>query len=258
MIRNSSVKLMSLVASVFMTLAAANQALAVEGCTQSGTPLATTVANLKGSFACADIQGRYPVTGTISTNANGSINWNSNGLRVTEVLVSGTAGGSTCAYVYTGGATSGTNLGYLKSTGVYQGVQGVALCTDGAPPPLSKTTPTCEALNLSGGIDGVLIQCPSDPTKKSVIFNLEIGKPFFGTTDSPIACACNTGALSECDPGMKAGETGSCIAATGAKVGNEVTTHIEINNNPHYCTTVAGVRTCRCLVDANPVLAGCQ
>lgn len=257
MIKNNGVKLMSVVASVFMTLATVNQVLAVEGCTQSGTPLATTVANLKGSFTCADIQGRYPVTGTISTNGDGSINWNSNGTRVTEALVSGTNGGNTCAYVYTGGATSGSNLGYLKSTGAYQGVQGVALCTDGAPPPPTKTIPTCAQLNLSGGVDGVMIQCPSDPTKKSIIYNLEIGKPFFSANGSPLACVCNTDALPECDPAKKAGETGACITTLGSKLGAEVTTHIEINNDPYTCVVRAGVRTCNC-IDADIYTAGCQ
>lgn len=257
MIRNSSVKLMSLVASVCMTLAMANQALAVEGCTQSGTSLATTVVNLKGQYACSDIQGRSQVIGTLSTNADGSINWNSNGVRVTEVLVTGTAGGNTCEYVYSGGATSGNNLGYLKSNNAYQGVQGVALCTDGVPPPPSKTIPTCAALNLSGGIDGVQIQCPADPTKKSIIYNLEIGKPFFSENGSPIACVCNANALPECDPGKKAGEVGACVTTLGSKVGAEVTTHIEINNDPYTCTTRAGLRVCNC-IDADIYTAGCQ
>lgn len=257
MIRNSSVKLMSLMASVCMMLGMTNQALAVEGCTQSGATQATTVVNLKGQYTCADIQGRTQVIGTLSTNVDGSINWNSNGQRVTEVLVSGTGGGNTCEYVYSNGATSGNNLGYLKSNGSYQGVQGVSLCTDNATPPVAETIPTCNSLNLAGGLDGVQIQCPLDTTRKSIVYNLEIGQPQFSANGSPIACVCNGDALPQCDPSKKSGEPGACVAVKGSTTGTEVTTHIEINNDPYTCVTRAGRRTCNC-IDADPTLDGCQ
>lgn len=231
MIRNSGVKLMSLVASVCMMLAMTNQALA-EGCTQSGTPLATTVANLKGVYTCSDIQGRSQVIGTLTTNANGSINWNSNSQRVTEVLVTGTGGGNTCEYVYAAGATSGNNLGYLKSTGSYQNVQGVSLCTDGALPPPPKTTPTCASIGVA---------CPSGTNRSLInISNLDAaGGAFFNAQ----ACVCNSPALQECNSNVPAGQLGACTAAV-VKTGTEVTTHIEMNNDPYYCTTIGGTRTC--------------
>jgi len=246
---NNGVKLLSLVASVFLSLAMANTVQA-EGCTQSGTPQASTVVNMKGTYSCADIQGRSTVAGSYTMNADGSINWTSNGARVTEVLVTGTAGGQTCEYVYSGGATQGSSLGYLKSNGSYQSVQSVALCSDNAPPPPKQTIPRCEDLNASGGLDGLQIQCPANGAK-SVVYNLELGQPHFSTAGSPIACVCNAPALPECDPSKKAGEPGACVAVNGSKAGTEVTTHIEINNDPYTCITRAGRRTCSC-IDADP------
>jgi len=241
-----NVKFLSVVVSALMALALTNNALAVEGCTQSdagGASLATTVVNLKGVYACSDIQGRSAITGTITANLDGSINWGSStsGPRVTEVLVAGTNGGNTCEYVYSGGATNGANLGYKKSTGAYQNVQGVSLCTDGTLPPPPKTIPNCADFS---GIDGVTITCPASGAK-SIIYNFEVGKPFFNQNGTPMACVCNNGGapLFECNPNVPAGQTGACPTPT-TKIGTEVTTHIEINNDPYVCTTVGGSRTC--------------
>ena len=255
-------KLVSLVASLFASLAVANSAWA-EGCTQASTdnPKATTIVNMKGVYSCADIQGRTAVAGSYTMNANGSLNWTSNGQRVTEVLVAGTAGGQTCEYVYPNGATEGHGLGYEKSTGAYQNVQNVALCTDNAPPPpppLSRSIPTCQSLNASGGLDGLQITCPSDTTKQSVIYNFEYGKSFFNTDGTPIACVCNSAALPECDPNKKAGEVGACISANGSKLGAEIPVIIEVNNDPYTCKTYGSTKICNCLYDADPTVVGCQ
>jgi len=212
-------------------------------CTQSGSPLATTVANLKGNFSCADIQGRSVINGTLTTNADGSINWsvsaNPGNLKVTEVLVQGTNGGNTCEYVYTGNASSGSGLGFLKSTGSYQTVQGVSLCTDGSTIPVPSTIPSCTDFS---GIDGVTINCPASGAR-SIIYNFEVGQPFFNLSGTPMACVCNGAALQQCDPNVPAGQPNACTGAT-VKNPTEVTTHIEINNDPYVCQTIGGTRRC--------------
>jgi hypothetical protein len=223
-------------------------------CTQSGSSLATSVMNLKGTYSCADIQGRTPISGNITANADGSINWstsaNAGDPIVTEVLVQGTNGGNTCEYVYTGKANSGNSLGYLKSTGSYQGVQGVALCTDGSTvptPPAPKTIPNC---GTTTGFDGLGISCPANGAT-SIIYNFEVGKPFFNTSGTDMACVCGNGGqpLQQCDPNLPAGtptQSGQLPAcpAQPAPTGTEVTTHVEINNDPYVCSTIGGTRTC--------------
>lgn len=247
MFNKSSMKWVAVLASTWVALALTGVVQA--DCTQSGTPLASTVQNLKGTMACTDIQSRVGctisgssgtctgsgITASIQANSDGSISWtaSSTGALVTEALVAGTNGGNTCEYVYSGGSTSGTQQGYLKSTGSYQGVQSVSLCTSGITAPQPKTTPTCESIGVT---------CPS--THKSLIYKFDLdtqGGSFYNAQ----ACVCNNGGqpLLECNPNVPAGQAGAC-PTTGTKTGTEVTTHIELNNDPYYCATIGGTRTC--------------
>jgi len=257
MLWKNRVRAVTIVTSTILALAGVSQAQA-EGCTQSntgGATLATTVASVKGSMSCADIAGRSVVAGTVTMNPDGSINWDSNGQRVTEALVTGTNGGNTCEYVYPDKATKGANLGYLKSNNTYQGVQGVQLCTDGATPVVSEI-PDCSTLNL----DGLTITCPTSGAK-SIIYNFETSKPFYNQSGTAMACVCNNGGqpLTECDPNIPAGQPGACVAeGYTQKTGAEVTTHIEINNDPYVCETIGGTRKCYCYNDADPTRWGCQ
>lgn len=112
------------------------------------------------------------------------------------------------------------------------------------PPPAKTTIPSCSTLS---GIDGVGITCPSNG-ERSIIYNLELDSAFYNTTNTPIACVCNSAALIECDPGVAYDannlNNGACPQPVGNKTGAEVTTHIELNNDPYACTTVGGIRKC--------------
>jgi len=250
-----NVKSIFAVAGALMALVVTDNVLA-EGCTQDSGK-ASPVVNLKGVYTCADLRGADgQPRATLSaaeaswgvSTTNGSAYWTSNtNKKVTEVLVSGTNGGNTCGYTYDGTTKADSNLGYLKSTGTYQGVQGVAICTDGSELPSAKKIPNCtDFLTNNNGIDGVGITCPSSGAT-SIIYNFEVGKPFFNTNGTPMACVCGNGGqpLFECNPNVPAGESGACPSnTTGTKTGTEVTTHVEINNDPYVCSTVGGTRTC--------------
>lgn len=114
-----------------------------------------------------------------------------------------------------------------------------------APQPVATTIPRCEDLTQGGGLDSVGITCPSSG-ERSLVFNLELDESFYNTDGTPTACVCNsTAPLTECDPGVAAGEPNACPnPASPTKLPTEVTTHIEMNNDPYYCTTVAGIRKC--------------
>ncbi len=152
-------------------------------------------------------------------------------------------------FIYpSGGVKQDANM-KLMVNGQPQSITGISLCYGlgnvAPPPPPAATIPSCEVLNASqGGIDGVGIVCPSNG-ERSLIFNLELDKSLYNTANSPVACVCNSAALTECDPGVAAGELNACPdPASATKLPTEVTTHIELNNDPYFCTTVAGVRKC--------------
>lgn len=146
-----------------------------------------------------------------------------------------------------GGVTSDANLTVMVAN-VPQLITGISLCyglgNTTPPPPPPEVIPNCTDLTASlGGLDTVGITCPANG-KKSVVFNLELGQPFYNTNGSPIACMCNSAAV-QCDPSVPAGQPNACPnVLSPSKMPAEVTTHIELNNDPYYCTTVAGIRKC--------------
>lgn len=252
MFSKHNVKLVFIAASTLVALVLTGNARAE--CTQSGSPLATTVGNLKGIVTCSDLNSRVGCTlssgtgtcsgpgfsATAQLQSNGTVNWVSTGsATVSEVFVYGTSGGNTCEYVYSGGATNGQGVGFLKSNGTYQSVQGVEFCTSGAS--VAKTIPNCATFS---GIDGVTINCPANGAK-SIIYNFEVGQPFYSASGTSMACVCNNGGapLYECNPNVPSGQPGAC-PVPAAKTGVEVTTHIELNNDPYVCQTIGGSRTC--------------
>jgi hypothetical protein len=258
MIRKHIVKLTAVTASVLMAFALTQNVWAE--CTHVA-PAPKTVGNVKGVVGCADMNNRFGCTvnngtgsctaydalgaplftATSSTNATGQVSWNVAGAaKVDEVFVWGTTGGNTCIYAYADEAISGSGLGFLKSNNSYQNVQGVDFCTDGSLPPPPQTIPRCEDFL---GIDGVSINCPANGAR-SIVFNFELGQPFYNTNGSPLACVCNNNApLNECDPNVPAGQPNACPNPT-TKTGVEVTTNIELNNDPYVCQTIGGRRTC--------------
>jgi hypothetical protein len=242
--RKCKVKFLSIAFGAFVALALTGNAWA-EGCQQTGSPLASTVGNLKGVIGCANLNNRVSCglnsgTGSCSApgfsataqlQANGTVNWSASGTKkITEVFVYGTNGGNTCQYVYSGGATNGQGLGFLKSNNSYQGVQGVDFCTDNT---VAAVTPTCESIGIT---------CPT--TNRSLVYKFDLdsaGGSFFNTQP----CVCNNGGqpLTQCNPNVPAGQPGACPNLT-SKIPTEVTTHIELNNDPYYCQTIGGSRTC--------------
>lgn len=128
------------------------------------------------------------------------------------------------------------------------------------PPPVAKTIPVCEVLDpfTTASLDDTGVVCPADTadSPRSLVCNIELDQPFYGLIESDSCCICNNGTdgsevgLVECDPDLVAGETNpdtglsSCLDTTSKDRPLEVTTHIEFNNDPYYCTTIGGRRTC--------------
>lgn len=163
-----------------------------------------------------------------------------------------------------GGVTEDENM-KLTVNGVDQTISAISLCYglgNVAPPPPPEPEPSiipaCEDLTNSSGFDGLQITCPTSG-ERSVIFNFELdGKPFYSASGTPLACVCNNydvnnkpQPLMECDPNVPylevdgvPVENNACPKPAGSKSGVEVTTHIELNNDPYVCSTIGGKRTC--------------
>jgi hypothetical protein len=150
-----------------------------------------------------------------------------------------------------GGVTSDANMTVKDAAGNPLPITAISLCYGlgnvAPPPPPLTTIPSCEELNLSGGIDGVAVTCPSTG-ERSIVYNFELGQPFYNTTNTPMSCVCNGQALIECNPSVaydpEHPDNGACVKPEADATGLAVTTHIELNNDPYVCSTVAGKRTC--------------
>lgn len=144
-----------------------------------------------------------------------------------------------------GGVTSDANMS-LVVNGQALKIEQFSLCYGlGNAAPEAAVIPRCEDLAQGGGLDSVNITCPSSG-ERSLVFNLELDASFYNTDGTPTACVCNSATpLTECDPSVAAGQPNACPdPASPTKLPTEVTTHIELNNDPYYCTTVAGIRKC--------------
>jgi len=143
-----------------------------------------------------------------------------------------------------GGVTDDGNL-TVTVDGMDETISAFSLCyglgNEAPPPPPPLTTKSCD---LDSVLDATGIECPADGSR-ALVCNFELDDPFFGTADgSDTCCVCNNAALPECDPGVPAGEPNACPDSVGSKVGVEVPTLIELNNDPYYCFTVRGSRVC--------------
>lgn len=153
-----------------------------------------------------------------------------------------------------GGVTEDANM-KLTVGGVDQSITAISLCYglgNAAPPPPPPapvlTIPSCDALNANGGLDGVQIMCPTNMAK-SIVYNFELGESFYSRTGSPIACVCNSAPLQQCDPNVaydpnNLANNACPRPAENGKNGVEVTTHVELNNDPYTCYTIGGTRKC--------------
>lgn len=151
-----------------------------------------------------------------------------------------------------GGVTQDANM-RLTVAGVDQPITAISLCyglgnvvAAPPPPPPLKTLKSC---NLDAVLDNTGVSCPTNGDR-TLVCNFELDKSFYGLKDgSDSCCVCNSAAnapLTECDPNVAAGEANACPnPASATKLPTEVTTHLELNNDPYYCTTVgSGPRIC--------------
>lgn len=145
-----------------------------------------------------------------------------------------------------GGVTSDANMS-LVVAGVPQTISAINLCYglgNVAPTPPPVVLKTLKSCNTSSTLDTTGVACGG--TARSLVCNFELDKSFYGLKDgSDSCCVCNSAALTECDPNVPAGEPNACTSTSAKALPTEVTTHLELNNDPYYCTTVgSGPRIC--------------
>jgi len=145
-----------------------------------------------------------------------------------------------------GGVNEDANM-KLTVAGVDQTITAISLCYGlgnvAPPPPPPPPLVSIKSCDLNNLLDTTRVTCPS--SGKSLVCNFELDKPFYGLNDgSDSCCVCNSSAI-ECDPAVPAGSPNACPdPASMTKLPTEVSTHFELNNDPYYCTTVAGIRKC--------------
>jgi len=163
------------------------------------------------------------------------------------------SGRSIAVVIYpSGGVTEDGNM-RLTVAGVDQPISAISLCyglgnvvTPPPPPPPLRTLKSC---NIDAVLDTTGVSCPVNGDR-TLVCNFELDKSFYGLKDgTDSCCVCNNAndaPLVECDPNVVAGEPNACPDPTStAKLPTEVTTHLELNNDPYYCTTVgSGPRIC--------------
>lgn len=160
------------------------------------------------------------------------------------VLKSGT---NVTVLIYPAGGVAGDGNMVIPSTAGNLTITAFNLCYGlgnqaSPPPPVVKAkTPSCSAL-ADGALDGQGISCSG--TSPVLLCSLELDQPFFGMKSGDTCCVCNHDELVECDPNLPEGAAGSCPGPTHSGEPKEVTTSIEINKDPYYCTTVGGVKKC--------------
>jgi hypothetical protein len=169
------------------------------------------------------------------------------------------SGRSISVIIYpSGGVYEDANM-KLTVGGVDQTITAISVCYglgNVAPPPpeppLPLTLKSCDTVNAALDFTGVV--CPTNTTDRQLVCNFELDKPFFGLKDgSDSCCVCNSPELTECNPDLPAGTIvaegvpGPCPNPKNSDqvLPTEVTTHLELNNDPYYCTTVgSGPRIC--------------
>lgn len=203
-----------------------------------------------------------PTTGTISDgtksasyaiSAGGTVMSFSNATAPIDYVLLKNSGNVSFIIYPSGGVTSDGNM-KLTVGSVDFPITAYSLCyglgnvvAPPPPPPPLKTLKSCSSGGGGGSfLDGTGITCPA--SGRTLVCNVELDKPFYGLNDgTDTCCVCNNAnnaGLAECNPNAPAGEPNACPKATAATNPVEVTTHIELNNDPYYCTTIGGSRTC--------------
>lgn len=146
-----------------------------------------------------------------------------------------------------GGVTSDANM-TVALDGKDRPITSFSLCHGkGNNPPAPKILQSCNAIKTLGEVG---ISCPKG--HRTLVCGIELDEAFFGLKNGGnTCCVCGAedrsagpAAYRQCDPDLPAGEKGACPKATKAKAPAEVPTLLELNNDPYYCVTVGGTRTC--------------
>ncbi|MBM4201557.1 MAG: hypothetical protein FJ189_09755 [Gammaproteobacteria bacterium] len=148
----------------------------------------------------------------------------------------GSAGARVFYYSGQGVLSDGT----LTATGTITSVSFCYGLTTYTPPP-SANLPDCNELPPTslgiGALDDTGIQCPSSSDER-VLISLDPNAPNWNVT----ACSCNH-TFRACDPNVPAGSPGACT--TVGDTLEHVPVIIEAIEDPTYCTTSGGTRTCK-------------
>jgi hypothetical protein len=155
-----------------------------------------------------------------------------------------------------GGVSSDADM-RLTVAGVDLPITAISLCyglgNQVTPPPPPPPLAKLKSCNIDAFLDATGVSCPTSG-ERTLVCNFELDKSFYGLKDgTDSCCVCNNEGdkpLSECNPDLPVGtvvaegEAPACIKPADKTVDTEVTTHIELNNDPYVCSTVAGKRTC--------------
>lgn len=136
-----------------------------------------------------------------------------------------------------GGVSFDGNMTITRS-GVDLPIDAFSLCYGLSASASPRTTPVCDDVYGAGYCAAT---APGGERKLIYAFDLDAdGGEFYNTE----ACVCNSAPLEECNPSVAAGNEGACPHKDSANPAPEVTTHIELNNDPYYCETIGGERNC--------------
>lgn len=244
------------------------------GCLASGTMSgafasdnSATILPAEGNVQCSDYaaNGTILSMGTSKAAASGSVTGSENpkdadttGEAANYVITGGTklafsattpvdyavlkSGNTVAVLMYSsGGETSDANMSIAGNLAISSFQLCYGLGNQPPPPPPPQTLKSC---NTDPALDATGVGCPTNG-ERTLVCNFQLDKDFYGLEDgTDTCCVCNASALVECDASKQAGEAGACIPATGGKTGAEVTTTIQLNNDPYACRTSAGKTTC--------------
>jgi hypothetical protein len=226
-----------------------------------------TILPAEGNVQCSDYaaNGTIISMGTSKAVASGSVTGSENpmdadttGEAANYVITGGTllafsattpvdyavlkSGNTVAVFMYSsGGETSDANMSIKGNLAISSFQLCYGLGNQPPPPPPPQTLKSC---NTDPDLDATGVGCPTSG-QRTLVCNFELDKEFYGLSDgSDTCCVCNAAALTECDASKTAGEPGACVESTGSKVGAEVTTNIQLNNDPYVCSTSSGKTTC--------------
>lgn len=139
--------------------------------------------------------------------------------------------------IYKTGGVRGDGDLTITRNGVNEPIDAVSLCYGLPGQQVAQTTavPTCS--NVGVTVPG---------TQPQLVYRFDLnpstaGAPFY----NPKACVTGTAKAVQCNPQLPAGQPGSCFPTGSTTTGpKEVVSSLQLNNDPYYCLTLGGIRTC--------------